>query len=152
MENSIYLVFSSLDVQIRLIKTNLYNLFFSLCLTRNISETFQSSSYKNNWLNLLRWMFFVPCDNLKTLFFIRNLSLQRVIFQPPCCCVLYLKEVRILRPLSNALSHSTKATTKGPNWSFYFLNFLNKFYLSRCFLHSLICVNVSNFINGIFKN
>ena len=49
---------------------------FLICPNLNDSETFKSSSCKNGFLqcvcyrcNLLRWMFFVPCDNWKMLLF-----------------------------------------------------------------------------------
>ena len=48
---------------------------FLLCLNKNVWQTFKSSSCKKvfpkcvyHWYNLLRWMFFVPCDNWKTFF------------------------------------------------------------------------------------
>ena len=52
---------------------------FLLCLKRNISQTLKSNSCKQvfpkciyHWYNLLRWMFFIPCDNSKTFFFIQT--------------------------------------------------------------------------------
>ena len=42
-----------------------------LCLKRNVSQTFESSSYKNVYPNLIRGMFFIPCDNWKILFFMQ---------------------------------------------------------------------------------
>ena len=54
-------------------------LTFLLCLKRNVSQTLKSSSCKKvftkcvyHGYNLLRWMFFVPCDNWKTFFFIQT--------------------------------------------------------------------------------
>ena len=51
---------------------------FLICLNINDSQTFKSSSCKNVFLqcvyyrcSLLRWMFFVPCDSWKTLFFLK---------------------------------------------------------------------------------
>ena len=54
---------------------------FVLCLKRNDSQTFKSSSceklflqcvcYKYIKYNVLRWMFFIPYDNWKTLFFVK---------------------------------------------------------------------------------
>ena len=51
---------------------------FFLCLKRNNSQTFESSGCKNPfpqcvcyWCNLLRWMFFVLCNNWKTLLCIK---------------------------------------------------------------------------------
>ena len=45
---------------------------FLLCLKINVSWTFKSSSCKKlfpklvyHWYNLLRWIFFIPCDNCK---------------------------------------------------------------------------------------
>ena len=55
-----------------------YTSSFLICPNLNDSQTFKSSSCKNGFLqcvyyrcNLLRWMFFVPCDSLKTLFFLK---------------------------------------------------------------------------------
>ena len=55
-----------------------YTSSFLICPNLNDSQTFKSSSCKNGFLqcvcyrcNLLRWMFFVPCDNWKTLFFLK---------------------------------------------------------------------------------
>ena len=44
LKNSIYLIFSSLEILRRLIQTKLYHEFFLLCLKRNVSLTFRSSS------------------------------------------------------------------------------------------------------------
>ena len=51
---------------------------FLLCLKRNDPQTFTSASCKNPflqcvcyWYNLLRWMFFILCDNWKTLLFMK---------------------------------------------------------------------------------
>ena len=55
-----------------------YTSSFLICPNLNDSQTFKSSSCKNGFLqcvcyrcNLLRWMFFVPCDSWKTLFFLK---------------------------------------------------------------------------------
>ena len=55
-----------------------YTSSFLICLNLNDWQTFKSSSCKNGFLqyvcyrcNLLRWMFFIPCDSWKTLFFLR---------------------------------------------------------------------------------
>ena len=88
-----------------------YTSGFLICPNLNDSQTFKSSSCENFFLqcvcyrcNLLRWMFFVPCDNWKTLFFLKvcryceifstailSFSLKQV----------FLKEIRILRYLHN---------------------------------------------------
>ena len=54
---------------------------FLICPNLNDSQAFKSNSYKKYFLqraryrrNLLRCMFFVPCDNWKTLFFLRVFS------------------------------------------------------------------------------
>ena len=51
---------------------------FLLCVERNNSQTFKSNSFKKVFLkciyhsyNLLQQMFFIACDNSKTLFFIQ---------------------------------------------------------------------------------
>ena len=55
---------------------------FSLCLKRNHSQTFKGRLQKIfppecacYRYNLLWWMFFIPCDNWKSLFFRKSLSL-----------------------------------------------------------------------------
>ena len=55
-----------------------YTSSFLICPNLNDSQTFKSSSCKKfflqyvcYWCNLLRRMFFVPCDNWKTLFFLK---------------------------------------------------------------------------------
>ena len=83
---------------------------FLLCVKRSVSLTFRSNSCKKVFLkcvyhlyNLLRRMFFILCDNWKTLFFYTNSSLLRGLVQLPCCCVLWtsvLKDVPILYPLT----------------------------------------------------
>ena len=62
-----------------------------ICPNLNDSQTFKSSSWKTIFLqcvcyrcSLLRWMFFVPCDNWKTLFFLKFVVTVRF-FQPPYC-------------------------------------------------------------------
>ena len=71
----------------------------------DVSQFFQRRVAKKSfrslylWYNLLRWMFFIPCDNWKTLFFIE------ICHYPEVWCNCYvaaffesslLKEVRIL--------------------------------------------------------
>ena len=53
-----------------------------LSLKRNDSQTFKSSSCKHfflqrvcYWYNLFQWVFHILCDNWKTLFFYKSLSL-----------------------------------------------------------------------------
>ena len=48
---------------------------FLFYLKRNVSQTFKCSSCKKvflkcvyHWYNLLRWMFFIPCDKWETFF------------------------------------------------------------------------------------
>ena len=55
-----------------------YTSSFLICPNLNDSQTLKSSSCKKFLLqcvcykcNLLRWMFLVPCDNWKTLFFLK---------------------------------------------------------------------------------
>ena len=63
--------------------------------------------------NLLRWMFFVPCDNWKLLFFLKVCRycdiFSTVIFS------FYLKQVPILRYLDNQCSANTNANAKFQN-------------------------------------
>ena len=54
-------------------------------LKRSVSQTFKSSSCKRvfpkcayHWYNLLRWMFFIPCDNCKQYFLHKFIITQRL--------------------------------------------------------------------------
>ena len=81
-----------------------------LCLKRNVSQTFKSSSCKKvflkyvyHWSNLLRRMFFIPCDNWKALFFIQIYHYPEVWYNRHIAAFFeasVLKEVRILVLLS----------------------------------------------------
>ena len=107
--NGINLVFSYLEMQRRFIETNLYK-FFSLCLERHSSQTFESNNCRIlfpkcvcYWHCLLRGVFFIPCDNWKTLFFIPIYHYPEVFCN--CHVVMFfetsaLEEVHILCPLS----------------------------------------------------
>ena len=64
-------LFLPLEMQRRLKQTRVYYMLSLLCLKRNDPQTFKSSSCKSPFLQcvccwcmlLLRWMFFIPCDN-----------------------------------------------------------------------------------------
>ena len=77
--NKIYLVFSSLKYKRRLKQTKVcYYMLFLLCLRRRSdSQTFEWVSCKNLLpvCLLLRYMFFIPCDNRKTLYFVKSYRL-----------------------------------------------------------------------------
>ena len=95
LTSSIYFVFLPLKMQKRLEQTKGIPLVFLLCLKRNGLETFKSGSCKNTflqcvlyWYNLLRWMFFILCDNCKTLLFV-EVYRNSVTFEAPCCCFLW---------------------------------------------------------------
>ena len=69
-------------MQRRLIETKVYYKLF-LCLKRNVSQTFKSSSCKKVFpkcayyrYNLLRWMLFIPCDNWKNYFLYKFIATQ----------------------------------------------------------------------------
>ena len=89
---NIYLAFSCLEMYRRVIQTKVTKMFL-LCLKRKDSQTFKKSSCKKlstlcvgYWYNLLRWMFFTPCDNWNTSFFIN-------VF---CCFVVFLTAMLLL--------------------------------------------------------
>ena len=76
--SSIYLVFLNLEMQKKTRTDPSIPRAFLLCLKRNDPQTFKSGSCKNPFLqcvcycyNLLRWMFFILCDNWKTLLFMK---------------------------------------------------------------------------------
>ena len=90
-----------------------YILSFLICPNLNDSQTFKSSSCKIFFLqcvcyrcNLLRWMFFVPCDNWKTLFFLKVCRYCETFSTAIFSTVVFfetsvLREVRILRYISS---------------------------------------------------
>ena len=76
LTNSVYLVFLPLETQKGLEQTKVSTRFFTL--KRNDPKTFKTGSCKNLflqrvwcWYKLLRWMYFVLCDNRKTLLFLK---------------------------------------------------------------------------------
>ena len=91
----------------------------------NDSQIFKSSSCKRLFLqsecyrcNLLRWMFFVPCDNWKLLFFLkvcRYCDIFSTVILSFYFETSVLKEVPILRYLDNQCSANTNANAKFQN-------------------------------------
>ena len=78
---------------------------FIICPNLNNSQTFKSSSDKNCFLqcvcyrcNLLRWMFFVPCNNWKALFFLKVCRYCEIFLT---AILSFSEEVCILRYLHN---------------------------------------------------
>ena len=77
------MVFSSREMQKRLMQNKAYDKFF--CLKRSVSQTFESSSCKKvypkfvyHWYNLLRWIFFILRDNWKQYFLHKFIVPQRL--------------------------------------------------------------------------
>ena len=77
LTSSIYFVFLPLEMQKRLKQTKVCHAL-SYFVWRNDPQAFKSGSWKQSflqcvcyWYNLLRWMFFILCDNWKTLLFIK---------------------------------------------------------------------------------
>ena len=70
---------------------------FLLCLKRNDSQTFKTSSSRNLFsgvyavVQLVSMIFFTPCDNWETLFFIKVFRYSEVFFESLCCCSLRKK-------------------------------------------------------------
>ena len=87
LTSSIYFVFLPLEMQ-KKTRTDQSTLrVFLLCLKRNDPQTFKSGSCKNPFLqcvcycyNLLRWMFFILCDNWETLLFIIVYRYSEIVF------------------------------------------------------------------------
>ena len=59
-------------------KKKKYTTLFLLCLKINDPQAFKSRNCKNPffkrgcyWYNFIRWTFFIPCDNWKTLLFMK---------------------------------------------------------------------------------
>ena len=78
LTSSIYFVFLPLEMQKKTQTDQSIPCVFLLCLKRNNPQTFKSGSCKNPFLqclcycyNLLRWMFFILCNNWKTLLFMK---------------------------------------------------------------------------------
>ena len=68
---------------------------FLISLKRNDSQTFKSGCCKNPflqcaryWYNLLRWMFYILCDNSKALLSVEVYHYSEI-FEVPCCCFLW---------------------------------------------------------------
>ena len=113
---------------------------FLFCLKKSISQTFKSSSCKkvfpkciHHWYNLLRWMFFIPCNNWKLYFLHKFIvtqrlgatitllhSLNQVFWKKSVFCVRYLHSyIMMLIPQNKVL---------------LLLKFFQKNYLLRAFL------------------
>ena len=76
LTSSIYLVFLPLEMQGKLKQTKVYHMFVLLVLKETNDKSSKSGSSKNPflqctcyWYNLLRWMFFILCENWKALLF-----------------------------------------------------------------------------------
>ena len=117
----------------RNIQTKVCCIFLVLSRKRSGSQTFKCSSNSTPflqcifyWYNLLRWMFFILCDNWKAYFY-KSSWLLWGLFQLPCWYVLW-KERFERGPcftLATQCSNNTVLIPKFKNKSFYFLNFLN---------------------------
>ena len=78
LTSSIYFVFWPLEMQKKTRTDQSIPRVLLLCLKRNNPQTFKSGSCENFILqcvcycyNLFRWMFFILCDNWKTLLFMK---------------------------------------------------------------------------------
>ena len=78
LTGSIYFIFLPREMQKKSQTDQSIPCIFLLCLKRNDLQTFKSGSCKNPFLqclcycyNLLRWMFFILCNNWKTLLFMK---------------------------------------------------------------------------------
>ena len=95
--NSVYLVVSSLEMQRRLMKTK-YTPKLLYCVSKERTHKRSNvGAAKNIFLqcvycryNLLWWLFFIPYDHWKTLFFVK-VSCYFDIFQPVYYCFLWNK-------------------------------------------------------------
>ena len=104
-------------------------IFLVLSLKRNGPQTFRCSSSNNPFLqyicyccNLLRWMFFILCDNWKTLLFIKVHRYSEGFSSRNVAAFFrrsILKEVRILRYLHNTVT--VNANTKVQKFTFKLL-------------------------------
>ena len=94
--NSIYLVFFPLEMQRRLIQTEVYYMFFLLSLKRNSSQTFKNKLQKTFSLDFFSLVqlasinVFVLCGNWKTLFFIKVYLCFELFFK--CHAVAFFEE------------------------------------------------------------
>ena len=131
----------------RLIQTKHAKNFLTLS-EKTISQTFKSSSCKSlsqvcvPLYNLLRWMFFIPCHNWKTLFFIQ------------ICCYLWLmrslKEVFWKKYFISVLPTKRLLIPKVQNKTSNYV--LNNIYLSITSFTLSVCKCFRFcFINGIFQ-
>ena len=85
LTSSIYFVFLLLEMEKKTQTDKSIPCVFLLCLKREVPQTFKSGSCNNLlpwsvccWYNLLRWMFFILCDNWKTIIFMKNLHYSEI--------------------------------------------------------------------------
>ena len=140
----------------RLIQTKHAKNFLTLS-EKTISQTFKSSSCKSlsqvcvPLYNLLRWMFFIPCDNWKTLFFIQIYCYIEVWYNRHVDAFFkgtVLKEVFYIRNPHNNIT--MLLIPKVQNKTFNYV--LNNIYLSITFFTLSVCKCFTVcFINGIFQ-
>ena len=133
-----------------MIQTKLYYQFLSLSLKRNASQTFEDINCKNFFPSMyvigtdcFRWMFFIPCNNYKTSFFIKIYHSPKDFFATAMLLrslkqVLW-KSVFYVRYLHTSLKPILRVQFKA---STSLKPFLNKFYFWKCFLRSFVCENV----------
>ena len=135
--------------------------YFLLCLKRKASQTFESCSCKKLstkclccWYSLPLWMFFIPCDNWKVLFFIQIYRHPGVFCNTMLLCslkqVFWKKFVFYVRYLHNNITVLLiKVQTKdSTSWIF-----VTNFIFENACLHSFILCESWAFsiINEIFE-
>ena len=140
----------------RLIQTKYATNFLTLS-EKTVSQTFKSSSCKSLsqvcvlLYNLLRWMFFIPCDNWKALFFIQIYCYIEVWYNRHVDAFFkgsVLKDVFYIRNPHNNITMLLipKVQNKTSNYV------LNNIYLSITFFTLSVCKCFTFcFINGIFQ-
>ena len=111
-----------------------------LCLKRNVSQIFKSSSSKKvffkcvyHWYNLLRRLCFIPCDNWKTLLFIQTYHYPEVwynrhvaaffetsVWKKFAICIRYLLKNNVLNKIYSLTAFFTIPVCE--YFTFYFIN------------------------------
>ena len=96
LTSSYYFFFLPLEMQKkRLEQTKVYHSFSHFLWKETASKPLQVAAAKAiflqcvcYWHNLLRWMFFLVCDNWKTLLFVKVYRYSET-FEASCCCFLW---------------------------------------------------------------
>ena len=137
LTSSIYFVFLPLEIQNRLEQTKVYHAFSCFVWKETSHKPLKVAAainpflqYVSYWYNLLQWIFFILCDNWKTLFFMKVCRYFEIFLST--MLLLSLKPVFWKKSVFYALppQYQHDANTKVPRKScLFFLIFVTNFTL-----------------------